>query len=211
VDLGLLKTYADIYNLKDKRDELINIERLGEKSVDNLLGAIEASKKQPFSKTLFAIGIRYVGSGAAKKLTDHFSSIQELMKASEDEISSVHEIGPSISISIKDFFANKINSELVQRLINHGLIFKSEKKKIEENFFKGKSFVLTGTLEKFSRDEAGDKIQMLGGRVSSSVSKKTDYLVAGESAGSKMTKAKELGVKILDEDEFIKLLHEAGA
>jgi DNA ligase (NAD+) len=210
VDINLLKSYADIYDLKHKRNELINIERLGEKSVDNLLNAIEESKKQPFSKTLFALGIRYVGSGAAKKLTDHFTSINELMMAGEEEISSVHEIGPSISGSIKDFFSNKINSEIVQRLISHGLIFKSEKKKIKDNFFKDKSFVLTGTLDKFSRDEAGDKILLLGGRVSSSVSKKTDYILAGESAGSKLEKAKQLGVKIIDEGEFIKLLNEAG-
>ncbi|QQS36310.1 MAG: NAD-dependent DNA ligase LigA [Ignavibacteriales bacterium] len=210
VDMGILSTYADIYDLKKKRNELINIERLGEKSVDNLLEAIEESKKQPYSKTLFALGIRYVGSGAAKKLTDHFLSIHELMNATEEEVSSVHEIGPSISSSIKDFFSNKKNAELVKRLSEHGLIFKSEKKKIEDNFFKGKSFVLTGTLEKFSREEAGDKILLLGGKTSSGVSKKTDYLIAGESAGSKLTKANELGVKILNEKEFLKLLEEAG-
>lgn len=211
VDNGMLNTYADIYELKEKRNELINIERLGEKSIDKLLLAIEASKKQPFSKTLFALGIRYVGSGAAKKLTDHFISIEDLIKASEEDISSVHEIGPSISSSIRDFFSNKINAEIVQRLIAYRLIFKSEKKKINDNFFKGKSFVLTGTLVKYSRDAARDKIHLLGGRVSAGVSKKTDYVVAGESAGSKLTKAGELGIKILDEDEFIKLLLEAGA
>ncbi len=209
VDMDFIKTYADIYELKNRREELINIERLGEKSVDNLLRAVEESKKQPFSKVLFALGIRYVGAGAAKKLTDHFDSIDKLMNADEEEISSIHEIGPSISASIKDFFSNETNRNLVLRLKNYGLNFSSKKKLIKANFFTGKTFVLTGALSRFSREEAGDKITALGGKVTSSVSKKTDYVIAGESAGSKLTKAQSLGVKIMNEDEFLKHLDEA--
>ncbi len=208
VEKGFLHTYADIYDLKERRDELIAIERLGEKSVYNLLRSIEESKRQPFEKALFAIGIRYVGAGAARKLADHFLSIDNLMKASEEEISKVHEIGPSISSSVKEFFSTEKNLKIIKRLIDHGLNFKTEKKAAVNSFFTGKTFVLTGTLANFSREEAAEKIMSLGGNVSSSVSKKTDYVLAGESAGSKLDKAKSLGVTILTEDEFLKQLNE---
>ncbi len=206
VDKGFLHTYADIYDLKQKRDELISIERLGEKSVDNLLIAIDESKKQPFSKVLFALGIRYVGAGAARKLTDYFNSIDSLIKASEKEISEVHEIGPSISSSIKKFFSNKENVNIISRLKEHGLNFKSGKKTELVSFFTDKTFVLTGTLLKFSREEASERIITLGGKVTSSVSKKTDFVLTGENAGSKLDKAKSLGIKILTEEEFLEYL-----
>ncbi len=206
VDKGFLKTFTDIYALKNKRKELIQIERLGEKSVDNLLSAIEKSKTQPFHKILFALGIRYVGAGAAKKLTDHFGSIDIMMKATEDQIAEIHEIGPSISKSLKQFFTQESNLKLIYKLKSEGLIFSSEKKKIKDNLFNGKTIVLTGTLKSYSRDEAGEKIISLGGKVTSSISKKTDYVVAGENAGSKFVKAKELGIKIINETEFIKML-----
>lgn len=209
VDLGYLKTYDQIYDLREKRAELIEIERLGEKSIDNLLNAIEESKKQPFARVLFALGIRYVGSGAAKKLADHFSSIDELMNASEETISSIHEIGPSISKSVIKFFSDNHNLKIVQRLKKHNLNFKSERKIVKDSPFLGKSFVLTGTLSKFSREEAEEKISNFGGKPSSSVSKKTDYVIAGENAGSKLTKAQQLGIKILNENDFIKLLEKA--
>lgn len=209
VDLGYLKTYDQIYDLKNKRDELIQIERLGEKSIDNLLNAIEESKKQSFAKVLFALGIRYVGSGAAKKLTDHFLSIDEMMNASEEEITSIHEIGPSISRSVKNFFSDKHNIKVVQRLKAHNLNFKSEKKTVRESPFLGKTFVLTGTLSKFSREEAEEKISNFGGKPSTSVSKKTDFVLVGENPGSKLTKAQALGVRIINENEFEKLLKEA--
>lgn len=208
VDQGFLKTFTDIYDLKKKRSELTQIERLGEKSVDNLLNAIEKSKAQPFHKVLFAIGIRYVGAGAAKKLTDHFGSIENLISASEEEISEIHEIGPSISKSVKQFFSQKANVKLIEKLKKEGLIFSSEKKAIKDNLFKGKTVVLTGTLSGLSREEATEKIVSLGGKVSSSVSKKTDFVVYGESAGSKLSKAKELRINIIDEKEFLKMLKE---
>ncbi len=206
VEMGFLKTYADIYDLKDKKDELIQIERLGEKSVNNLLNAIEESKKQPFYKLLFALGIRYVGSGAARKLADHFNSIDELMNASEDDILEVYEIGPSISGSVVKFFSDKHNLNIIDRLKKHGLNFESKKKIAKETFFTSKTFVLTGSLSTFSREEAGDKITALGGKVTSSVSKKTDYVIAGDNPGSKIEKANSLGVKILSEKEFMNLL-----
>lgn len=207
VEEKLIYNFDDIYTLKEKREKLISIERLGEKSVDNLLSAIEESKKKPFNKVLFALGIRYVGSGAAKKLAEHFLSIDNLIKAEEDEISSIPEIGPSISSSVRNYFHNnKQNLKIVNNLIKHGLNFKEEKKKIKESFFTGKSFVITGTLSDYSREEAGDEIISRGGKVTSSVSKNTNYLLCGESPGSKLKKAESLGVIILNEKEFKKYL-----
>lgn len=205
VDLGHLKDYSDIYTLKEKRDELIQIERLGEKSVDNLLNAIEKSKQKPFDKVLFALGIRYVGSGAAKKLADHFLSIDNLSNASEEEIESIHEIGSSISQSVKRFFSDPQNKKNIERLKKAGLNFSTEKKKRGSNRLEGKSFVLTGTLSTMSREEAKEKIQNQGGSVLSSVSKNTDYVVVGESAGSKLDKAVKLGITILSEEQFLEM------
>ena len=204
VKMGFLHTYADIYDLKNHREELINIERLGEKSVDNLLNAIEKSKNQPFSKVLFALGIRYVGTGAAKKLADYFLSIDKLMNASEEEINAVHEIGPSISKSIRKFFSDKHNIDIINRLKKHGLNLQTEKKEIKKNFFTDKTFVITGTLENFSREEAGDLIVSYGGKVTSSVSSKTDFLLVGENPGSKLAKAKKINISILTEKDFLK-------
>lgn len=208
VDKGFIKHFSDIYKLKNMRAELIQIERLGEKSIDNLLQAIEKSKAQPFYKVLFALGIRYVGSGAAQKIADHFNSIDDIIASSQDEISAIYEIGPSISKSIKQFFSDKKNIKLIEELRKSGLNFRSEKKEIIQSALTDKTFVLTGTLSTMSRDEAGAKIIKLGGKVSSSVSKNTDYVVAGEKAGSKLSKAESLGVKILDESTFLKMLEE---
>jgi len=206
VEKGFMITYDDIYHLKDYREKLINLERLGKKSIDNLLTAIEESKKQPFPKVLFGLGIRYVGSGAAKKLASHFNSIDDLINASAEEISDIHEIGKSISKSVKTFFSKDENIKIINKLKAAGLIFTAEKKQHSSNSLRGKSFVLTGSLSAFSREEAGDKITSSGGKVTSSVSKNTDYVVAGEKPGSKFEKAKSLGIKILNETEFVELL-----
>ncbi|MBE0539608.1 MAG: NAD-dependent DNA ligase LigA [Ignavibacterium sp.] len=208
VDKGFIKHFSDIYKLKNRRAELIKIERLGEKSIDNLLQAIEKSKSQPFSKVLFALGIRYVGSGAAQKITAYFNSIDDIIAATEDDISAIYEIGPSISKSIKQFFSDKKNIKLIEELRKSGLNFISEKKEIIQSALTDKTFVLTGTLSTMSREEAGARIIKLGGKVSASVSKNTDYVVAGEKAGSKLTKAQSLGVKILDETTFLKMLED---
>ncbi|MEG8990384.1 NAD-dependent DNA ligase LigA [Ignavibacteria bacterium 4148-Me] len=206
VDLGYLKDYSDIYHLKEHKEELIQIERLGEKSVDNLLTSIEKSKEKPFDKVLFALGIRYVGAGVAKKIADHFRSIDALMNASEEEIESIHEIGPSISKSIRRFFSDNNNIKLIERLKKAGLKFKSEEVKIASDKLKGKSFVLTGTLSSMSREEAKEKIILLGGHVLSAVSKNTDFVVVGENPGSKFDNAQKLGIPILSEEEFLKMI-----
>ncbi len=210
VEQKFLKTYDDIYDLKDKREKLIEIERMGEKSVDNLLEAIEESKKKPFDKVLFAIGIRYVGAGAAKKLAQHFGSIDKLITATEDEIAGIHEIGESISKSVRGFFSNKANNRIIEKLKKHGLMFSMEKKKIKNTIFTGKTFVITGTLSNYSREEASDIVTNFGGKVTSSVSSNTDFLICGENAGSKLTKAEKLGVKIINDEEFMKLIKSGG-
>lgn len=206
VDLNYLKDYSDIYTLKEKRNELIQIDRLGEKSIDNLLNAIEVSKKKPFNKVLFALGIRYVGSGAANKLADHFLSVEKLSSVSEEEIESVHEIGSSISKSVKRFFANTQNRKIIEHLKKAGLNLAGEKKINESNLFEGKSFVLTGTLSSMSRENAKEIIQSHGGTVVSTVSKNTSYVVAGDSPGSKLDKAQKLGVSVLSEEQFLEMI-----
>ncbi|MCP5060930.1 MAG: NAD-dependent DNA ligase LigA [Ignavibacteriae bacterium] len=206
VEEGLLKSVVDIYNLKEKREDLITIERLGEKSVDNLLEAIEKSKQQPFEKLLFAIGIRFVGAGVAKKIVCHFENIENLKFASQEEIESVHEIGKSIATSLINYFSEDENIEMINNLIKAGLKFEIEKNDNVNNTLADKIFILTGTLIKYSRNEAKAEIEKRGGRVTSSVSKKTSYVLAGENPGSKIKKAENLAIQIIDENEFEKLL-----
>jgi DNA ligase (NAD+) len=211
VEKRFLKTYEDIYKLNNFKDDLSAIERLGDKSVTNLLNSIEKSKEKSFDKVLFALGIRYVGSGAAKKLAANFNSLDALVEASEEEIAEVYEIGESISKSVKNFFGDSHNRKIIEGLKKAGLKFSFTDNKtsfVIDNFFKGKNFVLTGTLSTYTREEAEDKIASFGGKITSSVSKKTDYVLAGEKAGSKLDKAKTLGIKILDESEFTEKTNE---
>lgn len=205
---GFIKDFTDLYELKKYKEELVNLERFGEKSITNILNAIEESKKKPFDKVLFAMGIRHIGEKTAKIIAKHFGSVEKLSEASVEEISSVYEIGPKIAKSIKDFFTDEKSRSLLRKLKEKGLnleIDKFVKMKFNANF-KDKTFVLTGTLEKYTRDKASQIIEDFGGRVSSSVSKKTDYVLAGSEAGSKLDKAKKLGVKIIDEKEFGKMI-----
>jgi len=211
VDEGFLKTYSDIYKLKNIKTKLVTMERFGEKSVKNLLNSIEKSKEKPFDKVLFALGIRYVGSGAARKLAFHFKSIDALINASEEVITEVHEIGQSISKSVIKFLSDSHNKKIIDELKKAGLKFSFVDVKsviATDNFFKGKTFVLTGSLSTFTREEAEEKIINFGGNVTSSVSKKTDYVLAGEKAGSKLDKANKLGINILDENAFQKKINE---
>ncbi len=210
VDKGFLITYADIYHLKERREDIIAMERLGKKSVDNLLSAIEESKNKPFDKVLFAIGIRYVGAGVARKLAEHFNSIDELINASEEDLISVPEIGPSIAKSVNQFFKNEINISIIKKLKAAGLKFELNRRaarQVKDNFFTGKTFVLTGRLNNFTREEAGEKIIKLGGKVTTSISQSTDYLIAGEKSGSKKNKANELGINIMTEGDLVKKLN----
>jgi DNA ligase (NAD+) len=202
-DRGLVKNVADIYRLT--KDDLLSLERMGDKSAQNVLDEIEASKKLPLERVIFGLGIRFVGERTAQFLAEHFGSMDALTNASQEELEEVNEVGPRIAESMHEFFAEPRNRELVKRLRESGLTF-AGKKRERGTKLAGKTFVLTGTLTKYSRDEAKKLIEDAGGRVSGSVSKKTDYVVAGSDAGSKLDKAKELGVAVIEEREMEKLL-----
>ena len=206
VDKGLVKNFADLYQLK--KADLLSLDRMGEKSTQNLLDGIEASKQQPYSRMLYALGIRQVGIHAARLLAQTFPAIDDLRKASFDDISSINGIGPTVAESVKNFFADKENVELITRLKKADLKFSAEKPKPGAQIFAGKSFVLTGSLQHYTRDQAAELIVGLGGNVSSSVSKRTDYVLAGKEPGSKYNKAKALAVKIISETEFEKMIKE---
>lgn len=206
VEMGYLKDVSDIYGLIKHENELKEIERFGVKSIDNLLSSIERSKERPFDKVLFAIGIRHVGDRTARILAKRFGSLDSLIKASKDELENTTEIGPKIAESIYNFFKNKANLALLDRLRTARLKFETETKKTGSSKFSNLTFVLTGTLEKYKREEASEIIESLGGKVSSAVSNKTSYVLAGAEAGSKLTKAKELGIKIIDEAEFERMI-----
>ena len=202
---GLIKDIADLYTLHERREKVLELERVGEKSTDALLAEIEASKKRPLARVIFGLGIRFVGERTAQLLSDAFGSMDALMKAEKDELERVHEVGPRVASAVYDFFRVEKNEELLQKLERAGLSFVGEKK-AKSSQLEGKTFVLTGTLPTLSREEAKEKIEAAGGRVSGSVSKKTSYVVAGDDAGSKLDKAKELGVAVIDEAGLVELL-----
>lgn len=203
IEAGLVKDVGDLYSLK--REQILALERMADKSAENLLEAIEKSKKRPFFRVLFAVSIRHVGLHAARILAGNLPSLDALRKATFEELEQIEGIGPTIAESVTKFFGEKKNLEVLNKLRRAGVRMEEEVEPGKEQPLKGLTFVLTGALSRFSRDEAKELIISLGGRVSSSVSKKTDYVVRGEEAGSKLKKAKELEIRILKEEEFLKL------
>ena len=204
VDKGLVKDVADLYSLK--LDEVAALERMAEKSAQNLLNEIEASKKNSLARLIYALGIRFVGERTGQLLAEHFSSLEELAAAKEEQLTEVPEVGPKVAASIAEFFSEPANRQLIKKLHRAGVRPTAEKREVKSQKFAGKSFVFTGGLANRSREEAGELVKQHGGKVSGSVSKKTDYVVVGAEPGSKHEKAKELGVPILTESEFEKLL-----
>jgi DNA ligase (NAD+) len=202
-DRKLVKDIADIYQLT--KDDLLKLERMGDKSAQNVLNEIEASKKLPLERVIYGLGIRFVGERTAELLAEHFGSLDSLKKAGIDDLQEVNEVGPRVAQAIHEFFAEPKNRELVDRLRIAGLTF-TGKKKERGTKLAGKTFVLTGTLPNMTRDDAKKLIEDAGGKVSGSVSKKTDYVVAGADPGSKLDKARELGVKVIGEEELKALL-----
>jgi DNA ligase (NAD+) len=204
VDKGLVKDVADLYSLK--LDEIANLDRMAEKSAQNLLDEIEASKKNPLARLIYALGIQFVGERTGQLLAEHFSSIEDLAATKAVELENVPEVGPKVSTSIADFFSEPANRAILKKLYKAGVHPAAQKRELKSQKLAGKSFVFTGGLANRSREEAGELVQQHGGKVSSSVSKKTDYVVVGIDPGSKADKAKELGVTTLTESEFEKLL-----
>src|SRR5262252_6642612 len=203
IERGLVSNVADIYSLT--KADLLGLERMGEKSAQNIVDEIENSKQLPLERVIYGLGIRFVGERTAQFLAEHFGSLEAITNASEEELQAVGEVGPRIAESIAEFFSNPANRELVKRLEKSGLKFTGEMKE-RGTKLAGKTFVLTGTLAKYTRDEAKKMIEDAGGKVTGSVSKKTDYVVAGIEAGSKLDKAKELGVAVINEGDMEQLI-----
>ena len=203
-NLGFIKTYEDFYTLDKHKEDLMELEGYGSKKVNNLLTEIENSKNLSLERLLFGLSIRHVGQKTADILARNFKNIDNLMNASVEDIAAVKDIGMTIAKSVVKFFEDERNKELIAHLKDFGVnMYYLKETSEEETLFTGKTFVLTGSLERFTRDEAREKIEALGGTVSSSVSRKTDVVVAGSEAGSKLTKAEELGIIIWNEEEFI--------
>jgi len=204
VNSGLLHNITDLYRLEVEK--LAEIERLGTKSAQNLVNSIENSKKHGLARVLFGLGIKNLGQTSAQVLAEHFGTIEAIMQANTDHLKEIRDFGEILSASVVDFFANPNNRYLVHELQSLGVVTSQEKREVQSGKFVDKTFVLTGTLASMTRNTAQTLIESQGGKVSSSVSKNTDFLVAGSDSGSKLTKAQSLGVQVLDEDEFIKFI-----
>jgi DNA ligase (NAD+) len=205
VDKGLVRDVADLYRLT--HEQLAGLARMGDKSAANLLREIEGSKRAELARVIFAIGIRFVGERTAQFLADHFGSLDKLAEATKEELCEVEEVGPRVAEAILEFFHEERNRRVIEKLRQVGLRFEQQTKKPKRAApLAGKQFVLTGTLPNYSREDAKKMIEEAGGRVTGSVSKKTDYVVVGADPGSKLDKARELGVKTIDEAELLKLL-----
>ena len=205
IELGKIKTIVDIYSLKEYREELENLEKMGQKSVDNLINNIEASKNRDFSKVLYALGIPFVGKFNANLLTKNFKNIENLKNQSIENLLAVKGIGDKVAIAVNTFLNNENNWKIITDLQNIGLQFainESDLKEIADNPIKGKNFLATGKLQKYKRNDIKDIILSKGGNYLSAVSKNLDFLIAGEKAGSKLEKAEKLGIRVLTEEEF---------
>ena len=203
---GLVSTYADLYDLKV--DQLMTLDRMAAKSASNLVKAIERSKGQPLDRVIYALGIRFVGRTVSRDLAAHFKSLEALMNASFDDLIAVDSIGPVIADSVISFFSLEMNRKMIEQLREAGLQFEAAESETTSPTLEEKRFVLTGTLPTMSRSEAADLITSHGGKVSSSVSKNTDFLLAGDSPGSKYEKAQQLGVPILSEEDLQRMIGE---
>ncbi|MCX7746746.1 MAG: NAD-dependent DNA ligase LigA [Clostridia bacterium] len=207
IEKGFIKDIADLYTLYQRKDELINMDRMGKKSVENLINSIQKTKANNIDRLLFGLGIRHIGLRAAQLLAENFETMDDIMHASVEDLVNIPEYGEKMAQSVESFFKQEQIQEIVKKLKDAGVNLKSSgKKQIKDSRFTGLTFVLTGTLSKFTRTEAGEIIQNFGGKTSGSVSKKTDYVLAGEDAGSKLDKAQQLGVKVIDEEEFKRMI-----
>jgi len=206
IENDLISTPADIFELR--KEDLLSLERFAEKSADNLINSINSKKKIPLSKFIYALGIPGVGEETAILLAEKFQSLEKIKKATLEELESIKDIGPETASSIHNFFREKRNLQMIERILAAEVVIETPSKTLKKkrSRLKGKKFVLTGSLNSLTREEAKERIRGLGGEVSESVSRNTDFLVKGENPGSKLGKAQKLGVKIINEEEFLKLL-----
>ena len=200
----LIQSPSDIYDLK--LSDLVNLERFGKKSAENLLNSIKDSKKISFGRVLYALGIPHVGKTASETIANYYQNIDNIFLTTIEELEKIDDVGPIVAKSIKAYFSNPEYQLVIQRLKNYGVKFEIESVQSDETL-KGQTFVFTGTLPNLSRNEASEKIELRGGKISSNISKKTNYLIAGEASGSKLDKARDLGIKVLNELEFMKLIN----
>jgi len=207
VENRCISDYGDLYYLK--QTDIADLERMGQKSAQNLIEAIQKSKKQPLDRVIFALGIRYVGATVATILADHFENMDALVQASQTTLDAIDGVGPTIAESIVQFFSQPHNLEVIDKLKQAGVRMSEERKSRQGGIFKGKSFVLTGALDRMTRQAASELIESEGGKVSSSVSRNTDYVLVGQNPGSKYQKAQDLGVTLIDEDTFVSMLEKS--
>ena len=201
--MGLVGNFADLYKLT--KEQLSALERMAEKSADNVIKAVGESKGRPLWRFLAGLGIRHIGSQSAQILAEHFGSLQAIRKADEESLAGVDQIGPVMAKSVYEYFRNADSVKIIDEMLAAGVRAEHESMR-KSDVLAGKTIVLTGTLETMTRNQAKQAIVEAGGKVSSSVSKKTDYVLAGTEAGSKLDKAKKLGVKVIDEKEFLKMV-----
>jgi DNA ligase (NAD+) len=206
---GFISHISDIYTLKEHSDDLKKMDRFGERSITNMLEGIESSKEMPFDKVLFGLGIRYVGATVAKKLAVHFKNIDNLAAASFEELNAAEEIGERIAISIMEYFADEHHKAEIEKLKAAGLQFVTEEKEVNlaSEALSGKTFIISGVFEKYSRDELKDIIEQNGGKIVSSISAKLNYLVAGDNMGpAKLEKATRLNITIINDDQLLEMI-----
>ena len=203
--IAYLKDISDIYLLENFKEEILMLDRYGEKKVANLINAINKSKTQDLDRFIFGLGIRFVGAKASKSLAKTFKTLKGICNATYEQLIAIPDIGEVMANSIVDYFNTQSNRDLIIKLLEYG-VDPTDYNDVTLDLFAGKTIVLTGTLEKMSREEGNNIIEKLGGKAASSVSKKTSFVVAGPGAGSKLTKAQELGIPVYNEDEFIEMI-----
>jgi len=204
-ETGLVKNFADLYKLQ--KSELAGLERMAEKSASNVIEAIEASKTRPLWRFIAALGIRHIGGQSAQILVEHFGSLDALMNATEEELAEIDQIGPTMAESVYEYFRNPANRMVIDQLLAVGLRPQQPRARPQQKGkLQGRTIVVTGTLENFTRQQIEQAIRQAGAKSSSSVSKKTDFVLAGENPGSKLDKARALGVEVIDEKKFLELL-----
>jgi DNA ligase (NAD+) len=204
VDAGLVKNFADLYKLT--KDELLGLERMAEKSAQNVIGSIEASKTRPLWRLVAGLGIRHIGTQTAQDLAAHFGSLDAIMNASQSDLDAIEQIGEKVAQSVYEFFHNERNVAVIRELLAAGIMPEAPQKTKPKGKLAGKTIVVTGTLQNFTRQQIEEAIRNAGAKTSSSVSKTTDFVLAGDNPGSKLDKARQLDVKVISEKEFQEMM-----